>query len=153
MAVADDAGPEQYADAIRAARDELVAWVGRCSEERWARAVSEGDPRPVAIVVDHVADAYGYLGRFVTTLLMGEPLEVSTQIVDSLNEEHRKRAVGVTRREAGAHLVAAGDSFAELVAGIDPREFAGNARLARFAEIGIRHAQDHLAEVEAVPGP
>jgi hypothetical protein len=149
MSLPEGAGPAQYAAAIRSARDALVEWVQHCSDEGWGRALSEEDPRSVAIVVDHVADAYGYLGRFVTTLLLGEPLEVSSEIVDTLNEEHRERATGVTRTEAAAHLDTAGDSFADLVAGIDPGEFAQNARLARFAEIGIRHAHDHLAEVEA----
>jgi hypothetical protein len=57
----DDRAPAAYAADIEAARDRLIAFAARCGEEEWRAAPLDGDPRPVAVVMDHVADSYEYL--------------------------------------------------------------------------------------------
>ena len=39
----------------------MIGFVTGCSDEEWGAAPLNGDPRPVAVVVDHVAHAYEYM--------------------------------------------------------------------------------------------
>ena len=92
--VTDAAG---LTEAVSAAdrRERLVEFVGRCPEEQWSSSpFADDDPRSVAVIVDHVADAYEYLGSFVATLARGEPVEVSPEIVDELNARHTRSGGG-----------------------------------------------------------
>jgi hypothetical protein len=91
----------------------VIEFVRGCTEEQWRSAPLDGDPRPVAVVVvDHVADAYGYLAGWLCDLVAGKPGEVDSSL--------------------SAADLAAGDSRAE-----------------RFAQIAIRHADDHRTDIEA----
>ena len=83
-AVADDArDPAAYATDIEAARDRLVSFVSSCADREWHAAPLDGDSRPVAVVVDHVAHAYDYLAGWIRRLVAGQPVEVSSQTVDT----------------------------------------------------------------------
>jgi hypothetical protein len=68
----DERDPAAYAADIEAARDRLIAFAGGCSEADWRAAPLDGDPRPVAVVVDHVADSYEYLAGWIRQLVAGE---------------------------------------------------------------------------------
>ena len=57
----DTRSPAAYAADIDAARERMIAFVSGCSDKEWRTAPLNGDPRPVAVVVDHVAHAYEYL--------------------------------------------------------------------------------------------
>src|SRR5258708_6371826 len=65
-------GPAEYASDIDAARERLVAFVDGCTDEQWTAAPLEGDPRPVGMVVDHVAHSYEYLAGWISQLLAGK---------------------------------------------------------------------------------
>src|SRR5258708_23236909 len=69
-------GPAEYASDIDAARERLVAFVDGCTDEQWTAAPLEGDPRPVGMVVDHVAHSYEYLAGWISQLLAGEEVIV-----------------------------------------------------------------------------
>ena len=58
--------PAAHAAGIDAARERLIGFVSSCGEEEWPAAPLDGDPRPVAMVVDHVAHAYGYLAGWIS---------------------------------------------------------------------------------------
>src|SRR5260370_27786283 len=64
--------PAEYASDIDAARERLVAFVDGCTDEQWTAAPLEGDPRPVGMVVDHVAHSYEYLAGWISQLLAGK---------------------------------------------------------------------------------
>jgi len=152
--VTDEQSPAEMAAAIGAARDRLVTVVARCDEQRWGGPLSDDDPRPLGVVVDHVADAYGYLGGFIETLCSGAPVEVSPEVVDRLNDEHLTSAYGVTRDEALDHLGQGSARLMMLVAGLEPEVLhGGGGQIARFAWIAARHADDHREEVEDALGP
>ena len=56
----------ELAREVAAARQRLIEFVGRCPDAQWtARPLADDDPRTVGVIVDHVADAYEYLGSFV----------------------------------------------------------------------------------------
>lgn len=144
--------PAQYAADIDAARERLVAFAAGCSPEHWRAAPLDGDPRPVGVIVDHVADAYDYMGGWVQRILAGEDVAVDGTTVDALNADHAV-AAALTQDEAIKHLRSSGAVFSGLVAGCSAADLrAGNGRVERFAQIAIRHPDDHRAELEAALG-
>jgi hypothetical protein len=149
--MSDDApGPARYASEIDEARERLVAFADGCSDEQWHAAPLDGDPRPVGVVVDHVAHAYEYLAEWMRQILDGQTVTVSSEVVDALNAEHAARAAGVTQPEVVEHLRRSGTAISQLVAACSAEDLqAGGGRVERLARIAIRHADDHRAEIEA----
>jgi len=144
--------PAQYAADIDAARERLVAFAAGCPPEQWRAAPLDGDPRPVGVIVDHVADAYDYMGGWVQRILAGEDVAVDGTTVDAINAEHAV-APAATPDEAITHLRSSGAAFSSLVAGCSAADLqAGDGRVERFAQIAIRHPDDHRAELEAALG-
>jgi hypothetical protein len=146
----DARSPADYAAEIDQARERLVAFADGCSDEQWRAAPLDGDPRPVGVVVDHVAHAYEYLAGWMREILDGQTATVSSEVVDALNAEHAARAAAVTRAEAAEHLRRSGAVISRLVAGCSAEDLqAGEGRVERLAQIAIRHPDDHRAEIEA----
>jgi hypothetical protein len=147
--MADDArDPAAYAADIEAATDRLVSFVSACADREWRAAPLEGDPRPVA--ADHVAHAYEYLAGWISQLLAGQPAEVSSQTVDTLNAQHAQSAAAVTKAEVTGHLRRSGDAISRLVAGLDAADLAaGDGMVRRLAQIAARHADDHRTDIQA----
>ena len=142
--------PAQYAAGIDQARDRLIAFVESCTTEQWRAAPLEGDPRPVGVVTDHVAHAYEYLARWMREILAGAAVTVNSDVIDALNAEHAAAAAAVTPAEAVAHLRRSGAAISALVAGCTAADLkAGDGRVERFAQIAIRHADDHRTEMAA----
>ena len=146
----DERPPAAYAADIEAARDRLLAFAGACSEAEWLAAPLNGDPRPVAVVVDHVADSYEYLAGFIRQLVAGQPVEVTGEMVDDLNADHAAGAAAVSQADAAEHLRRSGAAISALVAGLSADDLAaGDGRVRLFAQIAIRHADNHRTDIEA----
>jgi DinB superfamily len=146
----DTRSPAELAADIDAARERLAGFVGSCTDADWRSAPLDGDPRPVAVVVDHVAHAYEYLARWIRQVVAGQPVEVNSEVVDALNAEHARAAGPVTRAEAAGHLRRSGADIAALVVGLSAADLAaGDGRVRRLAQVAIRHADDHRSEIEA----
>jgi hypothetical protein len=140
---------------VLAARERLIAFVGTCSDEQWgASPLADDDPRTVGVIVDHVADAYEYLGSFVTRLTLDERIEVSPEIIDGLNARHASAVASPTRESALEHLVRSGDAFVAVIEPLTAEQLHGGHSLtiARFAEIAARHADSHRVELETALG-
>ena len=156
----DARSPARYASEIDEARERLIAFSGGCTAEQWSAAPLDGDPRPVGVVVDHVAHAYEYLAEWMRQILDGQTVTLNSDVVDALNAKHAVRAAAVTRAEAVEHLRRSGTAISRLVAGCSAGDLqSGEGRVERLAQIAIRHADDHRAEIEAglaasaSPGP
>jgi DinB superfamily len=148
----DVRSPAEYAADIGAALERLVAFAAGCSPEQWRAAPLEGDPRPVSVIVDHVAHAYEYMGGWVQRILAGEDVAVDATTVDTLNAEHAA-APALTPDEAIRHLRSSGAAFGGLVGSCSAADLqAGGGRVERFAQIGIRHPDEHRVEIEAALG-
>jgi DinB superfamily len=146
----DDRDGAAYAAAIEAARDRLIAFAIGCGEQEWRAAPLDGDPRPVAVVVDHVADSYEYLAGWIRELVAGQPVEVTGEIVDDLNADHAAEAAAVSQAEAAEHLRRSGTAISALVAGLSADDLAaGDGRVRLFAQIAIRHADNHRTDIES----
>jgi hypothetical protein len=146
--------PAEAALAVTGARDRLLELVGHCSDDQWhGSPFGDEDPRSVGVIVDHVADAYGYLGGWVRALLEGESVEVTGAVVDGLNASHAAEATGISRDAVRQHLMQGGDEFAALAGGLRPDQFAlGDGAVGRFVDIAARHADAHRSELEAALG-
>ncbi len=149
----EDAGsPAACAAQIDAARDRLIGFVDGCTEEQWRAAplAPDGDPRPVAVVVDHVADAYEYLAGWIRRIVAGEQVDVDSDVVDALNAEHATAAAAVTRAEATGHLRRSGAVISDLVGGLSAADLAvANGQILLLAQIAARHADNHRTDLEA----
>jgi uncharacterized damage-inducible protein DinB len=146
----ENRSPAQYAADSNDARDRLIAFVESCPSEQWHAAPLAGDPRPVGVVADHVAHAYEYLAGWMRQILRGETVTVNSEVVDALNAGHAAAAMAVTQAEAAEHLRRSGAALSALVAGCTAEDLkAGGGRVERLAQIAIRHADDHRAEIEA----
>jgi hypothetical protein len=146
----DTRSPAELAADIDAARERLAGFVAACTDADWRSAALDGDPRPVGVVVDHVADAYEYLAGWIRQLVAGQPVDVDNEVVDALNAEHARTAGSLTRAETAGHLRRSGAGIAALVAGLSAADLAaGDGRVRRFAQIAIRHADDHRSEIES----
>ena len=127
----------------------MIAFVSGCGDQEWRTAPLAGDPRPVAVVVDHVAHAYEYLAGWIRQILAGQRVEVSSDAVDALNARHARDAAAVSKAEATEHLRRSGMAISLLVAGLSEAGLAaGDGRVRRLAQIAARHPDDHRADIE-----
>jgi len=142
--------PAAYAADIDAARERMIAFAASCSEEEWRSAPLDGDPRPVAVVVDHVAHAYDYLAGWMRQLVAGQQVEVNGDVIDALNAQHAREAAAVSKADATGHLRRSGEAISGLVAVMSAADLAaGDGRVRRLAQVAARHADDHRADIEA----
>ena len=153
----DERDAAAYAADIEAARDRLIAFASGCSEAQWRAAPLDGDPRPVAVVVDHVADSYEYLAGFIRQILAGQAAEVTGELVDDLNAEHAAVAAAVSQADAAEHLRRSGAAISALIASLSADQLAAaDGRIRLFAQIAIRHADNHRTDIQtalAAQGP
>ena len=145
----------ELAREVLAARARLIGFVGRCTDDQCTSPPLANAPRSVAVIVDHVADAYEYLGSFVGRLSRGEAVEVSAAIVDELNARHASAVHAPTREAVIAHLAHSGDGFVACIESMDAQQLAGDGgrvTIARFAQIAALHADDHRVALEEALG-
>ena len=146
----DERDGAAYAADIDAARDRLIAFVSGCGDAAWRATPLDGDPRPVAVVVDHVADSYEYMAGWIRQIVAGQVAEVTGELVDDLNAEHAAAAAAVTQAEAAEHLRRSGAAISALIASLGLDELAAeDGRVRLFAQIAIRHADNHRTDIEA----
>jgi DinB superfamily len=146
----DTRDPATYAAEIEAARDRLIAFASGCPDVQWRAAPLDGDPRPVAVVVDHVAHSYEYMSGWIRQAVAGQPVQVTEDQVDGLNAEHAAGSAAVSQAEAAEHLRRSGADICALIAGLSAADLAaGDGLVGRFAQVAIRHADNHRADIEA----
>jgi hypothetical protein len=151
--MSDELTPAEHAAAIGETRQQLIDFIGRCTDTDWQAAPIEGDPRSTGVIADHIADAYEYLSGWMKEIVAGGSPEVNGELVDDLNAEHAAEAAKITPAEAIEHLRASGDALITLVGRLDQAQLALNdGQVARFAVIAARHARNHREEIEAALG-
>jgi hypothetical protein len=146
--------PGTLAHQVDEARGRLLDFVRGCTDEQWlARPLGDADPRSVGVVVDHVADAYEYLARWIAALVRGDRVEVDATVVDDLNAHHAATVTAPTRGDVTAHLAGSGDRIIGLISSLAPEHLAmGDGRVERLAHIAARHADGHRDELEQALG-
>jgi len=130
-------------------RTRIISLVDGCTDEEWHAAPLDADPRPVAVVVDHVAHAYEYLAGWIRQIVVGQQVEINGDVVDALNAQHAREAVAVSKAEAAGHLRRSGAAISRLVADLSTADLdAGDGRVRHLAQIAITHADGHRADIE-----
>jgi hypothetical protein len=148
----DDLSPAAYAEAIHAARQRLLEFIARCPDDVWHSAPVAGDPRPVAVIADHVAHAYEYLAGWISDVAAGKEVALSGELVDDLNAGHASGATFMTRDQVANHLRSSGDALMDLLSGLDEAQLdLDDGRIRRLATIAARHADGHRTEFESAP--
>src|ERR1700722_5343836 len=147
-------GPDRLASDIADSRAGLSDFVDGCSDEDWVSSpLGSSDPRPVCLIVDHVAHSYEYLGSWIEALVWGEGGAVDSDVVDALNSNHADSSTALSRAEVLAHLDESGDAIIRLVSGLGVDQLALDEGLVeRFAQIAGRHADGHRSELEDALG-
>jgi hypothetical protein len=146
-----EATPAEVALAIAAARDRIVQFAQSCTGEQWAAAplAGGGDPRTVGVVVDHVGHAYEYIGDFIAAIVRGDAPRIDNEVIDALNAEHSAAAVGVNAASAVARLQRSGDALVAQVRSLSDEQLGMmEGRVRRLAQIAVRHADDHRAQLD-----
>jgi hypothetical protein len=147
--VTEPASAAELADAVVRNRDALIMLAQRCSRPQWVSSPLTDDPRPIGVVVDHVADWYTTLARWVAALLARETLEVSHAIIDARNAVHASAATTVGCDAVVSHLRQAGNAMADAIRPLSTAQLdADKGWVRRFAEVAARHTDDHRAEIE-----
>jgi hypothetical protein len=146
--------PEELAAEISEARGRLMAFVEQCSAADWVSSpLGSSDPRPVCVIVDHVADAYEYLGSWIGELVSGGKVTVDSGVVDELNAKHASASTALSRDDVLAHLDRSGDAIIRLVGSLEIDQLAsGEGRVELLAKIASRHADGHRSEMEGALG-
>jgi hypothetical protein len=109
--------------------------------------------KATAVIVDHVADAYGYIGGWISELVAGRTVDVDSAVVDTLNAEHAQRAHGVAKDEVAERLRSSGDELAVLIRSLSDEDLTrGDGRLGRLANISLLHTDGHRRELEGSLG-
>jgi DinB superfamily len=145
----DNLSPADHAAEIDAARQRLTEFVQGCTDAQWASAPVDGDPRPVAVIADHVAHAYEYLAGWITEIAAGGSPHVDNEVVDGLNADHAAGRGVPTQAQVTDHLKESGDTLIALVSGLEPAQLElAEGRVARFAIIAARHADSHREEIQ-----
>jgi DinB superfamily len=151
----DATTPAELAEAIAAARDRLLTFASACTDDRWHAQplAAQGDPRPVGVIVDHVADAYDYIGAFLREILAGQDPRIDPELIGQMNAEHAAAAGHLTQAGAMEHLTRSGDELVALVAVMSEADLdSAGGRVRRLAEICARHADGHRSEMSAALG-
>ena len=105
------------------------------------------------MIVDHVADAYEYLGNWIRLIVTGDSPAVNPELVDALNAAHAATAGNLTQAGAMQHLQTSGDVLIAMISDLTATDLdAGEGRVRRLAEIAARHADDHRTDIEAALG-
>ena len=82
-------------------------------------------------------------------VVAGQAAEVTGEIVDDLNAEHAAAAAAVSQADAAEHLRRSGAAISALIASLSADELAaGDGRVRLFAQIAIRHADNHRTDIE-----
>jgi hypothetical protein len=147
--VAEPASAAELADAVVRNRDALITLARRCSREQWVSSPLSDDPRPVGVIIDHVADWYATLAPWVAALLAGEAVEVSQEIIDARNAVHASTATTVACDAVVSHLRQAGNAMADAIRPLSAAQLdADKGWVRRFAEVAARHSDDHRTDIE-----
>lgn len=146
-----------YVDQFKAANDEVIELVTRCTDEQWRRlTASEG--WPVAVVAHHIAEVNGAFAMIVGRLAAGGTHSPTTSMdeVHRRNAEHAREYADVGKQEALDELRANGDAVLESLRSLQEDQldrtagvFGGNElSVARVVEwIIIGHTAEHLASI------
>ena len=115
---------QELAAQFERANEELIAAIGRCSDERWtARCADTG--WTAAVQADHLGAVHAFPTDYIGRIARGEevaPLPIA--VIEQENEKRAARQANVSREEAIALLQENGATMAALIRGLSDEQLA-----------------------------
>lgn len=141
---------------------EMIAFAEGCDEATWQTLVPE-EQRTVGVVIHHVVSAYPVVGGWITSLAAGQPVAITREQIDHLNDRHKERFAHPDRGEVVTLLRSNGAAASEFIRSLDDAQLDGKAPFgpaggrplsaARVAEeVYIGHPSGHLAGLRKALG-
>jgi hypothetical protein len=149
-----DDGAADLGRQFAAANAEAIAFAGSCSEAQW-RTLVPGEGWSVGVVLHHIAESHAAVLRWLDAMVRGDGVTDTVDDIDTRNEEHAERTMGIgiaetieLLRENGAQTEAVLRSLTEAqLARTAPFGPAGGQSLpvSALAEVTARHTLEHLS--------
>ena len=149
---------EALAARLEAGAAALAAFAATLSETEWQTRVPH-DGRKVGVVVHHVASVYPIEMHLAQLLAAGKPITgVTWDAVDTMNRDHAKENVGVTKETtlallasnsaaAAAAIRALGDVELDRAAPVSLNSDAPLTCQFILEDHAVRHSYHHLARI------
>lgn len=152
---------EALAQRFEQVNGELIAFIEGCDDAAWQTEIPE-EQRTVAVVAHHVASAYPVVVGWIASVAAGQPVEITIERIDELNERHKTRFAHPTQADVLDLLRGNGAAGAEAVRALDDDQLDRQARFgpadrplstAEVVEyVFIRHPTSHLATMRQALG-
>lgn len=157
---------ELLAARIEEGADTLAAFVETLTDAEWTTPVSSnGDRRPIGVIVHHVASMYPIEIDVARVIASGKPVtEVTWQAVANINAAHARENAAVTKaaalellrknsREAAVAVRAMTDEELDRAASFSLSYAAPMTAQFVVEDHALRHAWHHLARIRAAVDP
>jgi hypothetical protein len=150
---------DSLAERIKAGAAGLAAFAETLSAEQWRTPLSATDPRPIGVVIHHVATVYPIEVGLARKIASGQPItDVTWELLAELNAKHAKDFGEVTKEVALALLARNSSEAAIAVSAFtdDELDTAAPFSLAFGAPVTaqfviedhpVRHSWHHLARM------
>ena len=152
------------ADRLERGARALAKLASGLTEEEWRTPMGR-DPRPIGVVVHHVASVYPVEIQLAQTLAEGKPVEgVTAAAINAMNARHASENAGVTKEAAIDLLRQNSAAAAAAIRALSDEELAKAAPVSLYADApltcqfvledhAVRHSYHHLARIRRALRP
>jgi DinB family protein len=153
---------DQYADALTAANEELIAFAESCTDEQW-RTVVPGENWTVGVVIHHCALGQDGGTSWLRQILENGNVPGTPEELDAANAAHAVDCADISVAETVALLQRTGSTAADYLRSLTDEELdrsgvlgpagGGTFTVERLAGVFPRHSLGHLGHArEALAG-
>jgi hypothetical protein len=154
---------ESLAARLEAGATALATFAVTLSEAEWDTRLP-GDGRKIGVVVHHVASVYPVEIHLAGLLAAGQPITgVTGDGIDTMNYDHAKENVGVTKEVTLALLAANSAAAAAAIRAFSDEELDRAAPVSLYSDApltcqfmledhAVRHSYHHLARIRRALG-
>jgi hypothetical protein len=155
---------ELLADRIEEGAASLVAFAGTLSDAEWHMPVSPSDPRPIGVIVHHVASVYPIEVEVARMVAGGTAVtDVTWEAVAEMNAKHADSQKEISKEDTLEFLRKNSRAAAAAVRMFSDSELDGSAPFslsygapmtAQFVieDHALRHSWHHLAKIRKAVG-
>jgi hypothetical protein len=114
------------AEQIVEANDELVAFIGTCTDEEWGRMCA-AEAWPVSVVAHHVAWGHEVAAGWIRTIRSGKDVPGSPELHNAGNETKAASVAGISRDEVIALAKGNVAAYADLLRTLTEEDLSKSA--------------------------
>jgi hypothetical protein len=136
---------------------DFVVMVEKCSAEDWNK-VPKGEKRSVGVIAHHVGQGLAATFGLVQTLVNGQPIPLTPEMLDQMNAQAAVKSLGVTKatvlealRSNGATVEGGMRKMTDAQLDQAGALFGGPVTAQAMIErVVIGHPQEHMASIQSV---